>query len=576
MIKRMFKIVRNYKKDTILTPVFVMLETVMEVIIPYLMAILIDKGIDTGDINVIYRVGLFLVIAAVFSLLFGALGGLTAAKASAGFAKNLRHDMYHKVSEFSFSNIDKFSSSSIVTRLTTDVSNVQMAFQMIIRILVRAPLMLIFSLVMAFVINKEVSIVFLFIIPVLTFFLFLIVKKAKPVFEEMFKKYDILNNRVQENIRGIRVVKTFVSEKYETEKFNNSINDIYDYSVRAEKILAWNSPLMQFCMYTALILIAWFSSRLIVFGSMTTGELTSLITYTSGTLASLMMISMIYVMLTMALPSLKRCIEILDEKPELENVSNPFYVVKDGSIEFKNVDFSYVKDINKLSLKNITIKIKSGETIGVIGGTGSSKTTLVNLIPRLYDATSGTVLVSGIDVKKYDIESLRNQVSVVLQKNVLFSGTIIDNLRWGNKDATIDDIKEACKLAQADSFIESFPDKYETMIDQGGTNVSGGQKQRLCIARALLKKPKILILDDSTSACDTKTDALIRKGFKEYLPECTKVIITQRIQSVEDADKVIVMDNGCVNAFDTPENLLKNNKIYKEVYYSQKGGNNNE
>ena len=576
MIRRMFKIVRNYKRDTILTPIFVALETAMEVAIPYIMAILIDKGIDAGNMDVIYKVGLVLIIAAIFSLLFGALGGLTAATSSAGFAKNLRHDMYHKVSEYSFSNIDKFSSSSIVTRLTTDVSNVQMAFQMIIRILVRAPLMLTFSLIMAFLINKKVSLVFLFIMPILTFFLFLIVKKARPIFEEMFKKYDILNNRVQENIRGIRVVKTFVNEKYENEKFNNSVNDIYKFSTKAEKLLAWNGPLMQFCMYTALILIAWFSARLIVAGDMTTGELTSLITYTSSTLASLMMISMIYVMLTMALPSLKRCIEILDETPELVNIKDPFHEVKDGSIEFKNVDFSYVKDINKLSLKNINIKINSGETIGIIGGTGSSKTTLVNLIPRLYDATSGTVYVSNIDVKKYDIESLRNQVSVVLQKNVLFSGTIIENLKWGNANATMEEIKEACKLAQADSFIESFPDKYETVIDQGGTNVSGGQKQRLCIARALLKKPKILILDDSTSACDTKTDALIREGFKKYIPECTKIIITQRIQSVEDADKVIVMDNGHVDAFDTPDNLLKNNKIYREVYYSQKGGNNNE
>ena len=576
MIKKITKVIREYKKVTVLTPLFVALETAMEVIIPYIMAILIDKGIDEGNMDMIYKTGALLLIAAILSLLFGALGGLTAAKAGAGFAKNLRHDMYHKVSEYSFSNIDKFSSSSIVTRLTTDVSNVQMAFQMVIRILVRAPLMLTFSLIMAFIVNKRVSLVFLIIMPILTFFLFLIVKKAKPLFEEMFKKYDILNNRVQENIRGIRVVKTFVNEKVETEKFNNSVNDIYNYSVKAEKILAWNTPLMQFCMYSAIILIAWFSARLIVAGSMTTGELTSLITYTSSTLASLMMISMIYVMLTMALPSLKRCIEILDEKPELESIKDPFYDVKDGSIEFKNVDFSYVKDINKLSLKNINIKIKSGETIGIIGGTGSSKTTLVSLIPRLYDVTSGTIYISNIDVKKYDIESLRNQVAVVLQKNVLFKGTILDNMRWGNKNATLEEVKKACKLAQADKFIEAFPDKYKTMIDQGGTNVSGGQKQRLCIARALLKKPKILILDDSTSACDTKTDALIRENLKNYLPRCTKIIITQRIQSVEDADKVIVMDNGHIDAFDTPENLLKNNKIYKEVYYSQKGGNNNE
>lgn len=572
MIKKLIKVIREYKKETILTPIFVILECIMEVVIPFIMAILIDKGIDAGNMNMVYITGGILILCALCSLAFGYLSGKFAAIASSGFSKNLRHDMYYKVQDYSFSNIDKFSSSSIVTRLTTDVSNVQMAFQMITRIAVRAPLMMIFSLIMAFNVNSEVSLVFLCLIPVLGVGLFLIAIKARPIFEKVFKTYDKLNNNVQENVRGIRVVKSFVQEDYEVEKFEKTSSKIYNYFVKAEKILALNNPLMQLCMYTAIILISWFSARLIVSGTMTTGELTGLISYATSILSSLMMLSMIYVMCTMAVPSAERCIEILDENSDIINSRNPIHNINNGSIEFKNVDFSYVNNVNKISLKNVNLKINSGETIGIIGGTGSSKSTLVNLIPRLYDATVGEVFVGGKNVKDYDIKSLRDQVSMVLQKNVLFSGTIKENLKWGNENATDDEIIESCKAAQIDSFVNELPEKYDTYIEQGGTNVSGGQKQRLCIARALLKNPKILILDDSTSACDTKTDALIRESFKDFIPNCTKLIIAQRIASVEDADKIIIMDNGNVVAFDSPANLLKHNSIYKEVYYSQKGG----
>src|SRR5574344_177101 len=572
MIKKLIKVIREYKKQTILTPLFVSLEKIMEVIIPFVIAILIDKGIDASNMNVVYITGAILIFCSIFSLTFGYLSGKNAAIASSGFAKNLRHDMYYKVQEYSFNNIDKFSSASIVTRLTTDVSNVQQAFQMITRIAVRAPLMMIFSLIMAFNINSKVSLVFLGIIPILGLGLFLIVLKVKPMFERLFKTYDRLNNKVQENVRGIRVVKSFVQEEYEITKFKETSNKIKRYTVNAEKILAFNNPLMQFCMYTAIILISWFSARLIVSGSMTTGELTSLISYASGILSSLMMLSMIYVMCTMAIPSAERCIEILDEESNLKNPIKPINKVKNGSIEFKNVDFSYVNDVNKLSLKNINIKINSGETIGVLGGTGSSKSTLVSLIPRLYDTTIGNVIVGGVDVRDYDIESLRDQVSMVLQKNVLFSGTILENLRWGNEKATLEEVKEACSLAQAD-FVETFPDKYDTYIEQGGTNVSGGQKQRLCIARALLKKPKILILDDSTSAVDTKTDMKIREALKKENPEMTKIIIAQRINSVESADRIIILNEGIIEGIGTHDELIKTNDIYKEVYESQtKGG----
>lgn len=572
MTSKLFSCIREYKKNVILTPVLVSLEVVMEAIIPYVMAILIDKGIDAGNIKMIYLTGLILIILAVLSLLFGYLSGKNAAIGSVGFAKNLRHDMYHNVQNFSFASIDKFSTSSIITRLTTDVINVQNAFQILTRNAVRAPLMMIFSLIMAFSINKRVSLIFLLVAPVLGIGLFFITKAVRPTFEKVFKTYDELNNKVQENIRGIRVVKSFVQEDYETEKFKKTSGLIYNLFVKAEKSLSYISPLMQFCMYTSILLISWFSARLIVSGNMTTGELTSLITYASSILSSLMMLSMTYVMITISIPSIKRCSEILNEKSDIENKDNKIMEVKNGSIIFKNVDFSYSTNKKKLSLKNINLDIKSSETIGIIGSTGSSKTTLINLIPRLYDTTNGEVIVSGHNVKDYDIKTLRDNVSVVLQKNVLFSGTIKENLKWGNENATDEEIEHACFLACATEFIFKFENKYDTYIDRGGANVSGGQKQRLCIARALLKNPKILILDDSTSSCDTKTDALIKASLKKYLPECTKIIIAQRISSIEDADRVIVMNNGKIDDFDTPKNLLKTNKIYKEIYNSQKNG----
>ena len=569
MIKRMAKSIREYKKASILTPIFVSLETIMEVIIPFVMAMLIDKGIQVSNMNMILFYGIILVLCALLSLTFGYLAGRYAAIASTGFAKNLRHDMYYKIQDFSFYNIDKFSTSGVVTRLTTDVSNVGQAYQMIIRIAVRAPAMMIFSLIMAFVINAKISLIFLAVIPFLAICLFLIAKNAKPLFDKVFNTYDELNNDVAENVRGIRVVKSYVMEDFEIKKFKNTSKKIYDYFRKAERLVTLNGPVMSLSMYTCIILIAWFSANMIVGGNMTTGELTSLITYATSILSSLMMLSMIYVMCTLAIPSIRRCSEILEEIPDLDNKKNAVKEIKNGSIEFKDVDFSYVKDPNKLALKDINIKIESGQTIGIIGSTGSSKSTLVNLIPRLYDVTTGSVLVGGIDVRDYHIKSLRDSVSMVLQKNVLFSGTIKENLLWGDIKASDKEIKEACKLACADEFINKFPNKYETRIEQGGTNVSGGQKQRLCIARALLKKPKILILDDSTSACDTATDAKIRESFKKYIPKTTKIIIAQRINSVSDADKVIIIDDGRIVAFDTPDNLLKNNEIYKDIYYSQ-------
>ena len=580
MLKTLGKSVREYKKSALITPVFVTVEVVLEVIIPLLMADLIDKGIYTGQMNVILKIGLQLVLASILSLVFGCLSGITASKASAGFAKNLRQDLYYKVQDFSFANIDKFSTASIITRLTTDVSNVQMAFQMLTRIVVRTPLMLVFSLIMAFNINSQLSLIFLGLIPIVGLALGLISTKAHPIFKRVFDKYDNLNSVVEENVRGIRVVKSYVLEEHEINKFENSSEDIYKDFVKAEKLLALNSPVMQIAAYAAMLLISWFGAKLIVSTGMTeftTGELTSLITYTMQILMSLMMITMLLVMSTMAVTSANRIFEILKEEVDLTNPKNPVKEVKDGSIEFNNVSFSYVNKKDKECLKNIDIKIKSGETIGIIGGTGVGKSTFVNLIPRLYDATEGEVKVGDINVKKYDIETLRNEVAMVLQKNVLFSGTIKENLKWGKEDATDEEIKRVCELAQADEFIQSFPDKYDTYIEQGGTNVSGGQKQRLCIARALLKKPKILILDDSTSAVDTKTDKLIRKAFKEEIPNTTKIIIAQRIASVEDADKIIVFENGEINGFGTHEELLKTNAIYKEVYDSQvKGGEENE
>ncbi len=577
MIKELAKSVREYKKPAIMTPLLVALEVIMEVIIPLLMADLIDKGIYTGEMSEILKLGLALILSAILSLVFGILSGITATKASAGFAKNLRQDLYYKVQDFSFANIDKFETSSIITRLTTDVSNIQMAFQMLTRIAVRAPLMLVFSLIMAFTVNKTLALIFLALIPIVVIALYFIMGTVHPIFKRVFKKYDKLNNVVEENVSGIRVVKSYLLEEREKRKFGQISDEIYKDFSKAEKINALTMPTMQLATYAAILLISWFGAKIIVNTNMTeltTGEITSLITYGVQILTSLMVLAMLVIMSTMARTSGERIAEILKEEPDLHNPKKPVTKVKDGSIEFNKVSFSYVNKKDKECLKNINLKIKSGETIGIIGGTGSGKSSLVNLIPRLYDATEGVVKVGGLDVKKYDIEKLRDQVSMVLQKNVLFSGTIKENLRWGDKNASDEELIKASKLAQADEFIQSFPDKYDTYIEQGGTNVSGGQRQRLCIARALLKKPKILILDDSTSAVDTKTDSLIRRAFKEEIPNTTKIIIAQRVASVQDADKIIVLDNGTLNGFGTHEELLKTNEIYREVYESQvKGGN---
>ena len=573
MIKRLSQCIREYKKASILAPVFVTGEVILEVVIPLLMANLIDNGVDAGDMNEILRMGLWLVAACVASLACGALSGKYAAIASAGFAKNLRRDMFANVQEFSFSNIDKFSTASLVTRLTTDVSNVQMAFQMIIRIAVRGPMMLFFALFMALSLNWRLSLIFFAAIPFLGTGLYLVATRAHPIFERVFKTYDKLNNVVQENLHGIRVVKSFVREDHEIEKFGKVSKSIYNDFSKAERILAFNSPMMQTAMYSCILLISWIGARMIVGGSMTTGQLMSLITYSTQILMSLMMLSMIFVMITIARASSERVVEILEEKSDITDCEDPVYDVKDGSIVFSDVCFSYSGKMDNLCIKNADFKIASGETIGIVGGTGSAKSSLVQLIPRLYDVTSGKVEVGGIDVRDYDLNTLRNQVAMVLQKNELFSGTIKDNLRWGNENATDEELRHACVLAGADSFIQDFPNKYDTYIEQGGTNVSGGQKQRLCIARALLKKPKILILDDSTSAVDTETDAIIRKGLKEYIPETTKLIIAQRISSVQDADRIIVMDNGNISGIGTHEELLKTNDIYREIYELQsKGG----
>ncbi len=574
MIRQLLKPIREYKKDTILTSALVSMEVVMEVIIPFLMANLIDYGINAGNMGFTLWMGGILVLLAVVSLIFGALAGRYAAKASAGYARNLRKDMYYNVQNFSFSNIDKFSTASIVTRLTTDINYVQMSFQMIIRIAVRSPLMLIFALAMSFTINSQLSLVFLGTVPFLAVGLYLIMSRAHPIFERVFRTYDRLNNTVQENVRGIRVVKSFVREDHEKRKFMNVSEDLYKGFSKAEKLLAFGSPLMQSIIYICMLLISWFGAQFIVGGSLTTGQLTSLLSYTMQILLSLMMLSMIFVMITISRASAERIVEILDERPDLHNPANPVLQVKDGSVSFRNVDFRYSKAQDKLSLSNISLDIKSGETVGVIGGTGSSKTTLVQLIPRLYDVTGGSITVGGVDVRDYDLKALRNEVGMVLQKNVLFSGTIKENLRWGNEGASDEELIRACKLVQADEFIRSFPDGYDTHIEQGGSNVSGGQKQRLCIARALLKKPKILILDDSTSAVDTKTDALIKRAFREEIPGITKFIIAQRTSSIEGADKIIVMDGGKVNAVGTHEELLRSNLIYQEVCSSQaKEGN---
>lgn len=573
MIKQLSKSIRQYKKDAILSPVFVTGEVILEVLVPTIMALLIDNGINKGDMNYIIKVGIILVICCMASLFCGIMSGKYAAKASAGFAANLRHDMYYKVQDYSFLNIDKFSTASIVTRLTTDITNVQMAFMMIIRIAVRSPIMLISAFFAVLRINRSVAIIYLCAIPVLGIGLYLIMSNAHPIFKRVFKKYDKLNAIVQENLYGIRVVKSYVREDHEIEKFDNSSQEIYDDFTKAEKLLAFNAPLMQFCVYACLLFASWLGAKYIIGGQMLTGNLVSITTYTFQILMSLMILSMVFVMITMAKTSAERITEILAEEPDIKDIDKPVTEVKDGSVKFEDVSFSYAKRMDKLCLSHVNLDIKSGETIGIIGGTGSSKSSLVQLIPRLYDVTEGSVKVGGVDVRNYDIEALRDEVAMVLQKNVLFSGTIKENLRWGNKDATDEELKHVCELACANEFIEQFPDKYDTYIEQGGSNVSGGQKQRLCIARALLKKPKILILDDSTSAVDTATDAKIRKAFREEIPETTKFIIAQRISSVEDADKVIIINNGKIEAFGTPDELMKTNDIYREIYISQtKGG----
>ncbi len=572
MIKRLSQCIREYKKDAILSPLYVLVESLLDVAIPFVMAGLIDKGIEAGNMSMILRYGAILVGFALVALTFGALSGRSCARATAGFARNLRHDMFHHLQVYSFSNIDKFSSAGLVTRLTTDVSNVQNAFMMIIRTLIRCPAMLIFAMVMSFRINHDISLIFLAVIPILGVGLYLIIKHVHPVFERVFKTYDRLNGVVQENLSGIRVVKNFVREDHEIEKFDTISGTIYkDFSL-AERILALNSPLMQGCVYACMILVSWLGAKQIVIGNMSTGNLMSFFTYIMQILSSLMMLSMVFVMITMSRASAERIVEVLDEESDITNCDNPAYEVKDGSVEFTDVSFSYAKRPDKTVLDDIDLIIPFGQTVGIIGGTGSSKSSLVQLIPRLYDVTGGCVKVGGVDVRNYDLQTLRHNVAMVLQKNTLFSGTIKENLRWGNPDATDEELVHACRLAQADDFISTFPDGYDTYIEQGGTNVSGGQKQRLCIARAILRKPKILILDDSTSAVDTKTDALIRQAFREEIPNTTKIIIAQRISSVMDADQIVVMDNGRINACGTHEELLANNEIYREVYESQQKG----
>ena len=574
MIKKLLRSLREYKRETILTPIFVTFEVAMEILIPFLMASLIDH-INEENMEFITKIGIILIICAVISLTCGALAGKFAATASTGFAKNLRYDMFKKVQGFSFSNIDHFSTGGIVTRLTTDVTNVQNAYQMVIRIAVRCPLTMICALVMAFVVNAQLSLVYLVIIPVLAFILYQIMIHAFPAFEKLFKVYDKLNNVIQENLHGIRVVKSFVREEHEKEKFSGQAKRIYDYSSMAEKILAFNAPTMQICVYACMIVIFWFGAHFIVTDKLTTGELTSMFTYTMQILMSLMMLSMVFVMITMARTSAERIEELLDTESDIQNPEKPIETIENGDINFDHVTFAYKG--HSPSLKNICLSIPSGSTVGIIGGTGSGKSTLVQLIPRLYDVSEGRVMVAGRDVRQYDIEALRNSVAMVLQKNVLFSGTIKENMRWGNDNATDEEIIAACKAACADEFIDTFPDGYDTYIEQGGTNVSGGQRQRLCIARALLKNPKILILDDSTSAVDTKTDASIRAAMQKAIPGATKIIIAQRISSVEHADMIIVMDGEKINGLGTHEELLRDNAIYREIYESQvKGGDDNE
>ena len=569
--------IREFKKDSILTPIYVGVEVLLETLIPLVMASLIDNGIDQGNMGYIVRAGLILVAMALAALLFGALSGKHAARASAGLAKNLRRDIYYHVQTFSFANIDHFSTAGIVTRLTTDITNVQNAYQMLIRIAVRGPLMMLFALYMVFRINAQLSLIFLCVIPLLAFGLYLVVRKVHPLFTKVFHTYDTLNNVVQENLSGIRVVKSYVREEHEKQKFGKISRAIYNDFCKAEKTIAFNAPLMQLCVYSCMLLVSWFGARLVVDSAMTTGELTSMFTYIMQILMSLMMLSMVLVMLTMARSSSERINEILNEQSDLHNPDQPVMQVKDGSIDFENVGFSYAGNPDNLCLQGVNLHIASGETVGILGGTGTSKTTLVQLIPRLYDATLGTVKVGGVDVRDYDMKALRDEVAMVLQKNTLFSGTIKENLRWGNAQASDKELLHACELAQADEFVRALPNGYDTYIEQGGTNVSGGQKQRLCIARALLKNPKILILDDSTSAVDTQTDARIRKALGEEIPDTTKLIIAQRVTSVQNADHILVMDGGRIDGFGTHEELLETNAIYRELYISQtRGGKHDE
>ena len=572
MIRTLLKEVKEYKAASIATPFFMILEVLFETLIPFLMASIIDKGVNTGDIHHIYKVGGIMIGAAFLGLLAGMAGGRYGAKASTGFAKNLRNKMFDQIQTYSFANIDHFSTAGLVTRLTTDVTNVQNAYQMVLRMMMRAPASMICAMVMAFTINARLASIYLVAVLILGTILFFIIRHATAYFQQAFPKYDALNASVQENVSAIRVVKAYVREEQETGKFQRASKNIYDIFVRAEKNVVWNAPIMMLTVYTCIILISWFGAKMIVVKSLTTGELMSLLAYCMNILMSLMMLSMVFVMISMSMASMRRIAEVLNETTDIHNPEHPVYEVADGSILFKNVDFSYKKDSVEKVLKNINLEIHSGETIGIIGGTGSAKTSLVNLISRLYDVTEGEILVGGKNVKEYDLEVLRNQVSVVLQNNVLFTGSILDNLRWGNKEATDEECIQACRLACADEFIERFPDKYNTHIEQGGNNVSGGQKQRLCIARALLKKPKILILDDSTSAVDTATDAKIRRAFREEIPDTTKLIIAQRVSSVQDADRIIVMDEGQVHGFGTHEELLKTDEIYREVYESQTQG----
>ena len=580
MLKDLMKCVREYKKASLQAPVLVSLEVVMECIIPFIISKLVNEIKAGCELSVIIRYGVVLIVMATLSLIFGIGAGNACSTASCGFAKNIRKDMFYNIQNFSFANIDKFSTSSLVTRLTTDISNVQMAYMMIVRIAIRCPLMLVFAFVMAFIMGGKMAAIFLFVIPVLAVGLGLVIRSAMPLFKKVFRKYDRLNASIQENIKAMRVVKSYVREDFEQQKFAAAAEDVCMDFTKAEKILAFNNPLMQFCLYSVMIFVLYFGSYTIITSKgldLDVGQFSALLTYNFQILSSLMMLSMVFVMITMASESARRIVEVLDEKSTLSNPENPVYEVKDGSIDFDGVSFKYSEKADKMALADIDLHIKSGQTIGIIGGTGSSKSSLIQLISRLYDATEGVVKVGGRNVREYDLDTLRNQVAVVLQKNVLFSGTIKENLRWGDKNATDEEMKAACELAQADEFIMRLPKQYDTYIEQGGSNVSGGQKQRLCIARALLKKPKVLILDDSTSAVDTRTDSLIRKGFKEYIPETTKIIIAQRISSVQEADRIIVMDGGRIVDTGTHDELMKSCEIYQEVYESQnKAGDQDE